>query len=95
MHSCVCLRYTRPVVNERLMQLLHDCDVYLVRQRTLLLRASVFGLPEQDAVAMDAALDQLAAGVASARDAVLPEDADGVTRRMRGFPDLSCGDPGE
>jgi len=82
------------VVDERLVQLLHDCNVYLARQRMLLLRAAVLGFPE-DTVAMDAALDQLAAGVASARDATLTDPVDPAKRHIRESSDPLPGDPGE
>jgi hypothetical protein len=82
------------MVDERLLELLHDCDLYLVRQRTLLLRAAVLGAPEHT-VAMDAALDQLAASVTSAWRAALLANAGERARPERWPSPHSHGDPGE
>jgi hypothetical protein len=46
-----------------LLRLMQDCDQYLARQRELLDFATVHGLPDGTAVAMEAALDQLATSV--------------------------------
>ncbi|WP_433731538.1 hypothetical protein ACQP2Y_22985 [Actinoplanes sp. CA-051413] len=77
------------MADDGLLQLLHDCDEYVVRQRRLLVRAEVLGFPG-DCVAMDAALDQLAASVASAWRAAITE---GEGKRKRPSDQLR-GDPG-
>ena len=82
------------MVDDRLAQLLHDCDQYVARQRQLLLRAAVLGCPE-DSVAMEAALDQLAAGVAYTWRAALADELDDHDKPGPEPPDHFGCDPGE
>jgi hypothetical protein len=84
------------VVDEPIVQLLHDCDTYLTRQRALLLQAAVLGFPDNPA-AMNSALDQLAAGVACAWRAVLSEPAPDPDPRAhpQGHSGRSPSEPGE
>ncbi len=91
------------VVDERLVHLLHDCEKYLARQRMLLLRAAACGFPEGAITAMDAAMDQFAAGVTSARKPAPAEDAESSERPGYGGtgshvhrpPNPPHGDPGQ
>ena len=82
------------MVDEPLVQLLHDCEKYLARQRMLLLRAAACGFPEGTVTAMDAAVDQFAAGVTSARKRT-PAGADGDESPLRGWANPPHGDPGQ
>jgi hypothetical protein len=84
------------MADTRVLQLLHDCDQFLARQQELLDRAVATGCSRCTVVAMDAALDQLAAAVDSAWRLARPELTPGREAEESRPPSHNAGtEPGE